>query len=100
MSGFAGRGLPCQTMLPFVPAQSPGSERQPNPSALVRALDAHNASHDPHSPAMPQASSRQLSLTRKVSVNLLKAQGGDVGKGGTGLSFPKPTRAREGALNL
>lgn len=105
MSGLTRRGLPCHTMLPFVPAQSLGFARKPNPSALVRALDEHNASYDPRSPAEPQACSRQLSLTRKVSVNL-KALGGDLGVCGgggrrgerLGCHPQKPTRAREGAL--
>jgi hypothetical protein len=47
-------------MLPFVPAQGSGAARKPNPSALVKALDIHNASYKPHSPAKPQASSREL----------------------------------------
>lgn len=99
MSGLTRRGLPCHTMLPFVPAQSLGFARKPNPSALVRALDEHNASYDPRSPAEPQACSRQLSLTRKVSVNL-KALGGDLGvwggaKGGAArLSSPEANQGQ------
>lgn len=97
MSGFTGRGLPRQTMHPFVPAQSSGSTRKPNPSALVRALDAHNASYEPQSPAKPQASSRQLELTRKVSINLPHAWGGDPGNGGDGgnrFSFPEASQGQ------
>jgi hypothetical protein len=73
MSRFTGRGLPCQTMLLFVSSQGSGASRKPNPSAPVRALDVHNASCDPHSPAKPRAA---LTDTQLVS-HLLRAKGGD-----------------------
>ena len=79
MSGFAGRGLPHQTMHPFVPAQG---SRGPQGSPIHQ----HLSGPSPHTKGLKiqagrRACSRQLQLTYSVS-QPSTGPGGDPGPGG------------------